>query len=81
MNCKKVTEELVFLFADEAEGQGHELLIAYREHVSHCPHCANRAQITRRVLTIVRERAVRRQAPTDLRERILAKMARQIAEV
>ncbi len=80
MDCKKVTEELVFLFADEAQGQGHELLIAYREHVSLCPHCAHKAQFTRKFLAIVRKRAARRTAPTSLRERILASMLHRSPE-
>ncbi len=70
MNCKQIKEEMVFLFADNEMGQ--ELLIAFRRHVSVCPHCAREAQNARSFLTILRERTVRRPAPRGLRSRILA---------
>ena len=54
-----------------------DLLIAYRSHVADCPHCAQEAQLTRRLLTIVRERCVRCEAPSRLRARILAGLPRR----
>lgn len=70
MNCKLIKEELVFLFADDEMGQ--ELLIAFRRHVSDCPHCAREAQLARSFLTVLRKRTVRKAAPRGLRTRILA---------
>lgn len=70
MDCKRIKEELVFLFADNEMGQ--ELLISFRRHVSVCPHCAREAEYTRELLTIVRRRAIRRPAPRGLRTKILA---------
>lgn len=70
MNCKQITEELVFLFADNE--MGGELLIAFRRHVSACPHCAREARYARHFLTLLRERAARRSAPRGLRTKILA---------
>ncbi len=72
MDCKKIREELVFLYADNE--MGRELLVAFRRHVSLCPHCAREARFTRRLLTVVRERAVRWRAPRRLRAKILAGM-------
>ena len=72
MDCKKVREELVFLFVD---GEiAHELLSDYREHVAHCPHCARRARTARCLLAVIRRQTLRCQAPNHLRERILATM-------
>ncbi|MCP3958682.1 MAG: hypothetical protein GY719_12585 [bacterium] len=70
MNCKQVKEEMVFLFADNEMGQ--ELLVAFKRHVSACPHCAREARFTRTFLTIVRKRVVRQSAPRGLRSKILA---------
>ncbi len=70
MDCKQIKEELVFLYADNEMGQ--EVLIAFKRHVSVCPHCARKAEFTRRLLELVRERARRRQAPRRLRAKILA---------
>lgn len=72
MDCRKVREELVFLYIDNEMGQ--ELLVAFQRHVSRCPHCAQEAQYTRRLLTILRERAGRRRAPRRLRAQILARL-------
>ncbi len=70
MDCKRIKEELVFLFADNEMGQ--ELLISFRRHVSVCPHCARQAEYTRALLAVVRQRAVRRPVPRGLRTKILA---------
>ena len=73
MNCKKIKEEMVFLFADNEMEQ--EVLIAFRRHVTDCPHCAREAEYARRLLTLLRERAIRRTAPRGLRTKILASFA------
>jgi len=73
MDCRKIREELVFLYVDDDE-MGQELLVAFHRHVSDCPHCAQKAQLTRRLLTIVRERTERRRAPGHLRLKILANL-------
>lgn len=73
MNCKQIKEEMVFLFADNEMGQ--ELLIAFRRHVTDCPHCAREAQYARQLLALLRERAIRRAAPSGLRTKILASFA------
>ena len=70
MNCKQIKEEMIFLFADNEMGQ--ELLIAFRRHVSDCPHCAREAKHARTFLAVLRERTVRRSAPRGLRSKILA---------
>ena len=70
MDCKKIKEELVFLYADNEMGQ--ELLIAFHRHVSACPHCAQEDRYTRQLLSIVQRRAIRLQAPRRLRTKILA---------
>lgn len=70
MECKQIKEEMVFLFVDNEMGQ--EMLVAYKRHVSDCPHCARQARYARLFLTVVRQRAVRRPAPRGLRSKILA---------
>ncbi len=70
MDCKQIKEELVFLFADNEMGQ--DVLIAFRRHVSLCPQCAREAEYMRRLLTVVRQSAVRQTAPRGLRTKILA---------
>ena len=72
MDCKRIKEELVFLFADNEMGQ--ELLISFRRHVSVCPHCAREARYTQHFLTLVRRPTVRRTAPRGLRSKILARL-------
>lgn len=77
MNCKQVKEELVFLFIDNEMGQ--EVLIAYREHISHCPHCAQEARYTRRLIATVRRTTLRQAAPETLRQRILSAMPHRLS--
>lgn len=72
MGCKEFREELVFLYIDHEMGQ--ELLVACKQHVSLCPNCAEKAQFVQRLLSLVRERARRRQAPRRLRAKILSRM-------
>lgn len=70
MDCKKVMEELVFRLVDDDLAQ--DVILAYQQHVQCCPHCARCTKRTRYVLTIVRERTARLQAPKRLRLKILA---------
>lgn len=72
MRCKQVKEELVFLFADNEMGQ--EMVVAYKRHVSICPHCAREADFARLLLKAVRRAALSRRPPQGLRTRILASL-------
>ena len=69
-DCKKIHEELVFLYADNEMGQ--EMLVAFERHLAACPECAQNAQFIQKFLMIVRQRCGRAYAPNSLRERILA---------
>jgi len=71
MNCKKVREELIFLFAEEMD---HDQHAEFKDHVKHCPQCAKKAEKTRFILTFVRQHTVRCEAPSHLREKILSIM-------
>ena len=74
MDCRSFRDS-IFLFADnELE---HELALSFREHSDHCPECARRADYTRRLLSLVRERCCRHSAPPQLRIRILAVVRRR----
>jgi mycothiol system anti-sigma-R factor len=76
MDCRSFRES-IFLFTDnELE---HELVTSFREHSDRCPDCARRADYTRRLLTLVRERCCRQSAPPQLRIRILAVVRRRAA--
>ena len=68
MNCREV-RKVVFLYTDDEMEEG--LLISFREHMSLCPPCARRAQITRWLLAEIRRRLYRETAPERLRRRIL----------
>lgn len=70
MNCKQVMEELVFRLVDDDLAQ--DLIVAYRQHLEQCPYCARCTERTQLILTLVRERSPRRQAPKRLRVKILA---------
>lgn len=72
MDCKKVKEEMVFLVGDR--DLGHELVVAFERHLSHCPECARKAQSTQMLLTFVRQCMPRRCAPTRLKVRILDRL-------
>lgn len=72
MSCKKIRNEFIVLFGQDAAGQ--DLMLAIRHHVSICPRCAEQAESTRRIVTIVQQRCTREQAPGDLKERILARI-------
>lgn len=72
-DCKKIHEELVFLYADNEMGQ--EMLVAFKRHLADCPECAQDAQYTQKFLMVFRQRARRARAPRSLRERILAGLA------
>ncbi len=68
MDCRKV-REVVFLYTDNEMEE--ELLISFREHMDHCPPCAQEIHRTERILRLVRRRCSRQSAPASLRERIL----------
>lgn len=69
-DCKKIHEELVFLYADNEMGQ--ETLVAFKQHLAACPECAQDTKFTQKLLLVVRQRCGRASAPNSLRERILA---------
>ena len=69
MRCRQVKEEFVLVFGRQEPGR--RLTVAIRQQVADCPECIQLTAKTRRIVTIVRERCVRRQAPGDLRERII----------
>jgi len=72
VKCRKVKEEHVLVFTrDEA---GRQLTVAIQHHVSVCPDCAEVAEQTRRIVTIVREHCGREAAPDTLRQRIVARL-------
>lgn len=78
MDCRSFRQS-IFLFADnELE---HELVTSFREHSELCPDCARRADYTRRLLSLVRERCCRESAPPQLRIRILAVVRQRRAPV
>ena len=68
MDCRKVGE-VVFLYTDNEMEE--ELRISFKEHMDHCPQCAQKISRTERLLLLVRKRCHRRAAPAELRERIL----------
>lgn len=68
-DCKKIHEELVFLYADNEMGQ--ETLVAFQRHLERCPECAQDARYTRKLLMVVRQRVPRECAPTRLKKRLL----------
>lgn len=74
-DCKKIHDELVFLYVDNEMGQ--EMLVSFKRHLADCPECAQEAQYTRKLVMIVRQRVRRTSAPTSLRERILAGLPRR----
>lgn len=69
MNCRRVKEEFVMIFGQQDEGRS--LLIAMQRHVQACPHCHERAENTRRIVTILRQRCLPSRAPKGLRSRIV----------
>ena len=76
MDCKKVKEELVFLACDRDREPEFEQdwVTAFKRHLSHCPDCARKAEVTQALITIVRTRAHRRCAPRRLRIKILDRL-------
>ena len=75
MDCKKITEEIIFLIGDNQMGQ--EIMVAYERHVSMCPECAHRARLAMRMLEQVRQKAMRRRAPKHLVLKIRARIQNQ----
>ena len=74
MRCKQVKEEFVMVYGEDEDGG--RLRIAIQQHVSACPDCAAKAEHTRRFITLVREHC-QRQAPSELRRRILTVLGRR----
>ena len=72
VDCNKICNELVFLWADNEMGE--EMLLAFERHISRCPHCAKTTQHTKLFLTMVRKRCTRLPVPGDLKDKILARM-------
>ena len=68
MDCRSFRAS-VFLFTDNEAGQ--DLVLEFREHASYCPGCAREMDRAVRVVTIVRQRCCRQEAPSGLRVRIL----------
>ena len=71
MDCKGA-RQVIFLYVDNEMGE--ELHVAFEEHMSTCPVCAQRIEYTRRWLTLVKRRCTRVQAPERLRRRILTSL-------
>ena len=46
-DCKKIHEELVFLYADNEMGQ--EMLVTFQRHIADCPGCAAEMDLIRRM--------------------------------
>lgn len=70
MDCKKIKEELVFLFIDNEMGQ--DLVISYKSHVSRCPECARHERIAACFVSLLRKRNLRCEVPSKLRGKILS---------
>ena len=71
MDCKRV-RQVIFLYVDNEMGE--ELHVAFEQHMSVCPHCAQHIEYTQRWLTLVKRRCSRVQAPESLRRRILTSL-------
>jgi len=71
MDCKRV-RQVIFLYVDNEMGE--ELHVAFEQHMSVCPHCAQHIESTQRWLTLVKRRCSRVQAPESLRRRILTSL-------
>lgn len=69
VDCKEI-REWVFRYVDHEMEE--EMVVAFRQHLSECPHCARTKRRTETFLTIVRKRALRQRAPGELRRKILA---------
>lgn len=72
VDCKKIREEWIFLWSDNEMGE--EMVLAFRQHIEACPHCAELIHIRKRFWAVVRTKCVRRPAPGALRDKILAEM-------
>jgi mycothiol system anti-sigma-R factor len=68
MECQRVRETMFLVNDHEVEP---ELLAPFREHLGHCPRCAQHFDYLQKLLCMVRERCMRMAAPDHLRERIL----------
>lgn len=70
MDCKKIKEELVFLFIDQE--MGRDLVISYKSHVSSCPECARQERSTAYFVSLLRRCNLRCEVPSRLRGKILS---------
>lgn len=75
MRCKQVKEEFVLVYGEDEDGG--RLRVAIQQHVTTCPDCAAKAEHTRHFVTLIREHC-RREAPSDLRHRILSVLSRRL---
>ena len=73
MDCKGA-RQVIFLYVDNEMGE--ELHVAFKQHMSACPRCAQRIEHTQKWLTLVKRRCVRVQAPERLRRRIITSLRR-----
>lgn len=71
MDCREVYAALYRFFDNELEDG---LRTPFQDHVGRCPGCARRLHYTRKLLLIVRQRAVRQCAPESLRVKILTSL-------
>lgn len=78
MDCKGA-RKVIFLYVDNEMGE--ELHVAFEQHMSDCPHCAQRIESTRQWLTVVKRRCLRVQAPDRLRRRILTSLRRSPLDI
>ena len=74
MDCRKALAA-IFLFCDDELEES--LRQSLDRHLSSCPHCARRLHQNRKLLIVIRERCVKRAAPTGLRQRILTRIRHQ----
>ena len=69
MDCHGVRAAMFRVSDNEVEG---ELLVAFRQHLTFCPACAQQFEYVSRLLALVRGHCGRYTAPSTLKVRILA---------
>ncbi len=69
MDCQAVHVAMYRASDNELDG---ETLLSFRQHLTICAGCSHRFGFVSRLLTVVRGRCCRDQAPLTLRTRILA---------
>jgi mycothiol system anti-sigma-R factor len=78
MDCRGA-RQVIYLYVDNEMGE--ELHISFEQHLSTCPHCAQRIEYTRQWLTLIKLRCDRVQAPERLRRRILTSLRHGSSDV